>query len=104
MTEVTSDVAGGFESLWVEAVGVYLIAAMIANAFRCAISLVDCLAQFGVASASLAEVLAEQVAPPGGQTSSRDGVDLHPFAVLQTAFGHHQVDVGFEAQVTAIGV
>ena len=84
----------------------YLVAALIA------VSLVDCLAQFGVVRASLAEVLAEQVAPSGGQTSSRacpepsrrDGVDLHPFAVLQAAFGHHEVDVGFEAQVTAISV
>ena len=98
MAEVTPDVAGGFESLWVEAVGVYLVAAMVA------VSLIDCLAQFRVVRASLTEVLAEQVAPFGGQTSSRDGVDLHPLAVLQAAFGHHEVDVGFEAQVAAVGV
>ena len=40
MAEVTADVAGDFESLWVEAVGVYLVAAVVA------VSLIDCLAQF----------------------------------------------------------
>ena len=48
MTEVTSDVAGGFESFGIEAVGVHLVAAMVA------VSLIDCLAQFGVVRACLA--------------------------------------------------
>ena len=51
MAEVTADVAGDFESLWVEAVGVYLVAAVVA------VSLIDCLAQFRVVRASLTEVL-----------------------------------------------
>jgi len=41
-----------------------------------------------------------------------DTINLHPFAVFEAAFGHHQacpeqsrrVDVGFEAQVAAAGV
>ena len=48
VTEVTSDVAGGFESFGIEAVGVHLVAAMVA------VSLIDCLAQFGVVRACLA--------------------------------------------------
>ena len=50
MAKVAADVASGFESFGIEAVGVYLVAAMVA------VSLIDCLAQFGVVRACLALV------------------------------------------------
>jgi hypothetical protein len=45
------------------------------------------------------EVLAEQVAPLDSQAAIRQSVDLYPLTAFQAAFGHHEVDVGFEAQV-----
>ena len=45
-------------------------------------------------------MLAEQIAPLGSQTATRQFVDLYPLVVFQAALGHHEVDVRFEAHVT----
>ncbi len=48
--------------------------------------------------------LAEQVTPFGGQAVAGELVDLHPQVVFEAAFGHHQVDMGFKAEVAAEGM
>jgi hypothetical protein len=95
VTEIAADVLGGIEAFWIEAVGVDLVAAVVV------VALIDSLLQLPVEGMSLTEVLAEQVAPFGGQTVSGQPVDLYPLTLFQAAFDHHQVDVGFEAHVAA---
>ena len=106
MAQVAANVPGGFEALGVEAVGVDLIATMVA------VPLIDGPSRLLVEGTRLSEVLAEEVAPFGSQTATRQFVNLYPLAVFEAAFGHHQacpeqsrrVDLGFEAQVAASGV
>ena len=64
MAEVAADVFGGIEALGVEAVGFDLVAAMVA------VSLIDGFSQFVVEGASLAEMLAQEVAPLGSQATT----------------------------------
>jgi hypothetical protein len=98
VAEIAADVFGGIKALGVEAIGFDLIAAMVA------VSLIDGFSQLVVEGTSLAEMLAQQVAPFGGQTATGQFVDLHPLAVFQAAFCHHEVNVRFEAQVTPASV
>jgi hypothetical protein len=63
------------------------------------VALIDGFSQLLVEGARLTRVLAEQVAPLGSQAATWQVIDLYPLAVFQVAFGHHQVDVRFEAQV-----
>lgn len=52
----------------------------------------------------LAQGLAEQVTPFGGQAVACELIDLHPGILSQAAFGHHQMNMGFEAEVAAEGM
>ena len=52
----------------------------------------------------LAQGIAEQVTPLGGQTVAGDLIDLHPSIYSQTAFGDDQVNMRFEAEVAAEGM
>jgi len=92
-TQVAADVFGGIEALWIEAVGFDLVATMVV------VSLIDGLSQLLVEGTSLSEALAEEVAPFGSQTATRQSVDLYPLAVFEAAFGHHEVDVRCEADL-----
>jgi len=50
----------------------------------------------------LAQGLAEQVTPFGGQAVAWELIDLHPGIIFQTAFGDDQMDMGFEAKVATV--
>ena len=98
VTQVAADVFGGIEAFWIEAVGVDLVAAMVV------VASIDGLSQLLVKGTCLSKVLTEEVAPLGSQMATRQFVDLHPLAVFEAAFGHHEVDVGFVAQITSARV
>lgn len=57
-----------------------------------------------VEGTGLAEMLAQEVAPFDSQTATRQFVDLYPLTISETPFGHHEVDIRFEAQVAPTGV
>ena len=52
----------------------------------------------------LAQGLAKQVTPFGGQAVAWDLIDLYPGIIFQTAFGDDQMDMWFEAKVAAEGM
>ena len=98
MAQVAADVSSGIETFGIEAISVDLVAAMVT------IALGNGPLQLAVVGASLSKVPAKQVSPFGRQASRGEAVDFDPRTIFQTAFGHHQVYVWFEAQVTPKGV
>ena len=52
----------------------------------------------------LAQGLAKQVTPFGGQAVAWDLIDLYPGIFSQTAFGDDQMNMGFEAEGAAEGM
>ena len=81
---IAADVFGGIEAFWIEAIGFDLVTTVVT------VSLVDGFLQRLVEGASLAETLAEEVAPLGGQSAPGQFVNLHPLTIPEAAFGHRE--------------
>ena len=97
-TQITTDVLCGRQSFGIEAIRVDLKAPVLA------IEVVDRRAQVGIVGAQLAEPLADEKAPFGGELSAGHVVQVDPGAVSEAAFGHDQMNMRLETQVAAEGV